>query len=198
MSRYRNSRVFPIALLLIAVAVSIAALVSLARVVFWPGESTDTVKVDTAEQTLLSSDVKNSVEMRVRNDIVGDENFRSYRVTISPESRTFVSYKGYSGTAIDTVTLKNTPAAYEEFTYALKRARMIDGTQLTDEKNDLRGICATGTLYVFEVRTGNDIVKQLWTSTCSDAKGSLRVSYRPLHDLFVDQVPDAAKLIRAL
>lgn len=198
MNRYRNSRVFPIALLLIAVAVSIAALISLARVVFWPSEQNTTTKVDTAEQTLLSSDVNNSVQMRVRMNIVGNEDFRSYKMIVTPQTRTFVSYKGYSGEPIDTIELKNTPVAYEEFAYALKRARMIDGTQFADDKNDLRGICATGTLYVFEVRKGSDIEKQLWTSTCSDAKGSLRGSYRPLHDLFVDQIPDAAKLIRAL
>jgi hypothetical protein len=184
----RNSRIVPIALILIIVAVAIAALISLARTIFFPGIQT-TSQTDTSQQALLDTGINHSVSMTVRGPIVGNEVFHSYTMTISPTSRTLIGYTGYTNTPMDQgITLGNNPAAYEQFVYALDKINYAKGTELTGSSNDLRGVCATGDVYQFSILKDNKSVKTLWTSSCGNAKGSLGTSLTNLTPLFDAQI----------
>lgn len=199
MASYRNSRILPIALILIIVAVAIAALVSLARAVFFAGDSQPTTsQLDVSREALLSSTADRSVRMTVRGAIVADEEFRSYRITVTPSSRTLTTFTGYLDKPISTISLANNVPAYEEFVYALDKADLIEGTELTGERNDIRGICASGLVYEFAVLQNAEPIKNLWTSTCKGSKGSLDANVEQLRGLFVSQVPDAEKPIREI
>lgn len=198
MERYRNSRVFPIAIILIAVAVTIAALVSLARVLFFPAAPLNVSQADTARQELLNTSVTHSVKMFVREEITGAEDARSYEITASPERRTFVGYEGYTGKVIDSARLANSAAGYEQFVHALEKANMTRARQISESDNDTRGVCATGELYIFEIIDGTDTVQSLWTTTCSSTKGSLDANLKNLYELFVAQIPDGRDMIRGL
>lgn len=182
---------------MVIVIIAIAALVSLTRAVFFSGESTDDLVVDQGREALLSTTAEHSVRMTVRGPIVANEEFSSYEITISPSSRKLTVYKGYVETRVDGVSLSNNVRSYEQFVYALDKADMADGTQLTGDRNDLRGICAVGEVYNFEIIEDDEVVKGLWTSTCSGSKGSLDASADQLMELFQAQIPDARKLIRA-
>ncbi len=195
----RSSRIIPIALVLIISAVAIAGLVSLARAVFFSGNSSQTVtQVDVSREALLSTAVNRSVTMTVRGAIVADEQFRSYQITITPTTRTLTTYVGYLDTKVDQITLGNNTPAYEEFVYALDKANFVKGTELTGDKNDRRGICAIGTVYEFAVLKDNASVKTLWTSTCKSIKGSLSANVTTLTNLFVSQIPKAQPLINKI
>jgi hypothetical protein len=196
MARFIPSRIIPIALVLIIVAVAIAALVSLTRAVFFSGSTTSTVAADSSQAALLSTTVDRSVQLTVRGPIVADELFRSYRIVVTPSLRTLTTYTGYLGTQIDTVTLTNNIPAYEQFIHALDNANLTKGIELVGDKNDTRGICATGRLSQFEILNGAKNVKNLWTSTCAGSQGSLDASATQLTNLFVNQVPNATALIR--
>lgn len=198
MATFRTSRIIPIALVLIVIAIAIAALVSLARAVFFSGDGQTTSKVDVSREALLSTTANRSVRVTVRGSIVADEQFRSYQITISPSSRIVTTYNGYLDKQIDQISLPNNIPAYEEFVYALDRANFVKGTELTGEKNDTRGICASGLVYQFDVLQDNKTVKNLWTTTCKSGKGSLVADVSQLKKLFVDQVPGAATLISKL
>lgn len=199
MATYRNSRIIPIALVLIIVAVAIAALVSLARAVFFSGSSqSTTTQVDISKETLLSSAAENAVRMTVRGTIVADEEFRSYQISVSPTSRSLTTYTGYLDKRIDGVQLSNNIPAYEEFVFALDKANLAKGTELSGDKNDLRGICATGLIYQFEILKDNAAVKTLWTSTCKGSKGSLDANLAQLIQLFTSQIPTANTLTSKL
>jgi len=199
MARFTPSRLIPFALILIIAAVAIAALVSLARVIFFPAPNTDTVRqTDTSKESLLSTNADRAVRVTVRGTIVADERFRSYQVVVTPNNRTFTTYNGYLDVPIDTIKLGNNIPAYEEFVYALSRTNMAKGIEATGDKNDIRGVCATGLVYQFEILQNNQPVKSLWASTCGDAKGSLEGSFEKLTDLFVAQVPTAKEVIRKL
>lgn len=196
MYRGKNTRILPIILVIIVVAVAIAALVSIGRALF-SGSSQPTV-ADPAVTALHDTSGQANVEMDVRGPIVATENFRSYKITISPSSRTLTTYSGYQGQVANNEQLDNTQKAYEQFVYALDRADMLKGTAFTGDKDDTRGICATGRVYEFTVFENGAPVKHLWTSTCSGSPGSFQASVSQVGDLFLKQFPDGGQQIGSL
>lgn len=193
MANYRSTRVIPVILVIVIVIIAIVALVSLARVVFFSGsKSTSTTsQVDTSKSALVDTSDSHSVSMTVRGPIVADEAFHSYKIIVTPSSRTITTYEGYLDTVVDQTTLPNSVAGYTEFVYALDKANLTKGKQLTGDDNDTRGICATGNVYDYAIMSGDTTVKDLWTSTCSGSKGSLDASVSQLSALFVKQIPGA-------
>lgn len=188
-------RIVPIALVLIIIAVVIAAVVSVGRGIF--GGEAEPV-TDTGKEALLNTSLDRSVRMTVRGPITADETFRSYTITVAPSSRTLTTYQGYLANQLDTVDLGNNSKSYTQFVYALDRARLVEGDELSGEANDMRGICSNGRLYVYEVMQASNTVKTLWTTTCGNARGSLRGSNQTLLRLFQAQVPDSAKVINKI
>jgi len=188
-------RFIPIIFIIVIVALLIAAAVSVVRI-FTGGNSTESSEVvDNSNQALLSNNVERSVRMTVRGEIVGDEAFRSYRVTVTPTSRDFTRYKGYLEQPLVSKAYENNTKAYDEFVYALSRANLAKGEALSGDADDTRGICADGVLYEFEILNGGSSVKRLWTSTCGGSKGSLNADAEQLQTLFLAQVPDAEQYI---
>lgn len=183
---------------MVIVVIAIVALISLTRAIFFSGDSSGPAIADTSRQELLSTTVSHSVRMTVRGPIVANENFRSYQITVSPSNRSLVTYKGYTDQRIDDVELSNNVRSYEQFVYALDKADMVKGTQLIGDENDLRGICAIGQVYNFEILNNKETVKELWTSTCPGSKGSLKASAEQLMELFQNQIPDSEDLIRSI
>lgn len=189
------SRFIPMIFIIIIAMLVIAAAVSVVRMTLGRDEAQPTQQVDMSETALLSTESGRSVQMTVRGAIVADENFRSYRVTVSPDSRSFVRYKGYLGTELVNKDYRNNAKAYEQFVFALNRAGMAQGVQLTDEANDIRGVCANGVVYEFTIMNGDKVVKHLWTTSCRGASGSLKASAASLQQLFLAQTPDAQQYI---
>lgn len=197
MARYSQNRFLPVALVVVIVIIAVVAVVSLARAVFFSGNrSSETVQIDTSREALLSTGVDRSVQMTIRGPIVADEDFNSYRITVSPSSRSMVTYRGYLDAPIDRINLGNNITAYDEFIHALDKANLALGEQLKEEDDDTRGICATGRVYEYEILNGTNVVKRLWTSTCKGSPGSLKASVDQLTNLFVNQIPDARTPLR--
>lgn len=193
MARYSRNRFIPVLLVVIIMIIAIVALVSLARAIFFSGDrSNDTTQqIDASRDALLSTDVGRRVQMTIRGPIVADENFNSYRITVRPNARTLVTYRGYLDQQVDRVSLGNNVRAYEEFVHALDKANLALGEQFDEDKDDTRGICATGRVYEYEIYDEDTLVKRLWTSTCKGSPGSLRASAEQLTNLFTAQIPDA-------
>jgi hypothetical protein len=192
MDRSGLQRLIPIILVLIIVAVSIAALVSLGRAIFSGGSQT--APVDVGKEALTSTLADRSVKMTVRGPIVATENFHSYTITVTPSMRNMTTYTGYVGSQVDNDQLPNSVKAYEEFTHALDRLNLMDGRTLDDAANNELGACASGTLYEFEVMQGSESIKKLWSTTCKSAQGSLKASASAASRLFQLQIPDYSKL----
>lgn len=197
MAGYRTPRIFPIALVLILMAIAIIGLVYAAQMLFFSGGNTKP-KSDTSQAALLNTSVSHSVLMTVRGQIVADENFRTYQIKIAPNARTFTTYKGYLNEKLENVSLYNNVPAYEQFVYALDRAKFMDSNEFTGDNNDTRGICATGFLYEFSIMDSNKTIKKLWTTTCAGERGSFRVAVAPITNLFVVQIPNVQEKINAL
>lgn len=191
------SRFVPILLVIIITIVAVAAVIAIGRALFGDGSSNNTQpnpNIEDAKTALLSTDVDRSVRLTVRGPIVANENFRSYSITITPDSREMITYEGYLDNQIDRKRLDNNTKAYTELVYALDKRKMMDGKDLTDEQNDLRGICASGKIYKFETIKNNSVVKSLWTSDCSGSKGSAQANVNEILDMFLKQIPDGKKM----
>jgi len=197
MAKYKTTRVFPIILLLIVVAVVVAALFSLARVVFFSDstKNTETIasRIDNSRESLLKTDVSRSVRMTVRGPIVADEDFRTSQITVSPSGRNISVYSGYLATKIDEKNYPNNVPGYTEFVYALNKAELISGEP---DDNDIRGICASGYVYSFDVLKDDKVVGSRWTSTCEGSKGTLTAYLPQVKALFDGQIPDLRAIVR--
>jgi hypothetical protein len=197
MYKGNSSRILPVLLILIVVAIAIAGLVSVGRMIFG-GDQSDPNQVDVGREALLNTSVDRNVRMTVRGPIVADEAFRSYQVTVSPSTRRLVTYSGYLENTLETKQYSNNVKAYEQFVHALDKANMMKGDELEGERDDTRGICATGNVYEFEVMRGDSSVKRLWTSTCKGSPGSFKASVDQVESLFLEQIPDSRDVLRNL
>jgi len=194
MYRGNSSRIFPIILVLVIIAIVIVVLVSVGRAVFFGGGSAQ-IEPDPGREALLSTDAGSSVSMTVRGPIVANEEFNTYRITVSPNNRNMTVYAGYLERVTETKELGNNTRAYEEFVYALDKANYMRGEAATGEDDDTRGICATGRVYEFAVMDSESTVKRLWTSTCDGSPGSFRASVEQVGELFWNQIPDSDELL---
>jgi len=191
-----GSRFFPMLITIVIIVLIIVAIVSIGRAIFGGGSDTTDPETDRGRTELLKIEGDHSVSLTVRGPIVADENFKSYRILISPDSRSMDVYEGYLDENERSKSLDNNAEAYEEFVYALDKANIMKGTEPADENlNDLRGVCATGFVYEYAVLVNDEPVKHLWTSTCGGSKGTLNASVSQLNDLFFEQIPDSSELV---
>lgn len=189
------SRFVPILLVIVITIVAVAAVIAIGRALFGKNDSGQIDQnVNTGQVALLSTEEGRAVRLTVRGPIVANENFRSYSVIISPSSRDMTTYEGYLDKEINQKKLDNNVKAYTELVYALDKRKMMNGTQLTEQQNDLRGICASGKVYKFETLKDNSVVKSLWTSDCSGSKGSAQANVNEILDMFLKQIPDGKKM----
>lgn len=199
MDRSGFQRITPVVLVLLVVAIAAAALFSLGRNFIGLGGSAPAdsgIKpINAGKDALINLSADRSVLMTVRGPIVASENFHSYAIIVSPESRNMTTFKGYVGEKVNSVQMSNNTKAYTQFVYALDREKLMNGNAFEGDTNDTRGICPSGYLYEFAVAKGQDIVRKLWTTTCASARGSLRVgSLQRVSGLFKKQIPDYTKL----
>ena len=197
MASYRTTRFIQVTFLILVAVLAIGALVYIGRMLFFT-PSTSTSQVDTSENALLDTGADRAVRLTVRGPIVADEDFRSYQMEITPNNRVLTLSKGYLNQQFDNITLGNNIPAYEQFIYALNRAGMMFGSELTGDSNDTRGVCATGRLYEFQILNAGKAVKTLWTTTCSSASGSQTASASVIRQLFIDQIPGSVTKIGRL
>lgn len=197
-SKNSLSRFIPILLVIVIMIVAIAAVIAIGRALLGGGssnDSTSTAVTDEGRTALLTVDTSRSVRLTVRGPIVSNESFRSYRVTISPEERDITTYEGYMEKVIETKKFDNNNRAYEELVHALDKRRMMDGRVLTEEQNDLRGICASGQIYQFDTLVNGETVRSLWTSDCDGSKGSATANVSEVINMFLNQIPEGRKIV---
>ena len=193
------SRFVPILLVIVITIVAVAAVIAIGRALFGGNESDQKDKnINAGQIALLSTDEGRAVRLTVRGPIVANENFRSYSVIVSPSSRQITTYEGYLEKEISQKKLDNNVKAYTELVYALDKRKMMNGTQLTEQQNDLRGICASGKVYKFETLSDNSVVKSLWTSDCSGSKGSAQANVNEILDMFLKQIPEGKKMVAGI
>lgn len=197
MYRGSNPRIIPIIITIIIVALVISALVAVGRMMFGSNDGSSTDSAPTISSSVLDTTANRSVRWTVRGPIVAEENFRSYQITVGPNSRTYTVYSGYLGSVVSTQTYPNNTRAYEEFVHALTNAD-ITSTR-TAASDDIRGVCATGGIaYKFEALNNNEADQSLWSSTCAQSRGTMAADALKIQALFVNQIPDFKPLFTSV
>lgn len=200
MYRGNSRRLFPILLVAIIMIIAIVALVSAGRALFSgkPAANQPTSSQDQDQNNLLDTATNRGVRVTVRGAIVAQENFRSYQIIITPNSRAMTVYQGYLGDVLDSKQYTNNVKAYDEFVHALDKANFTKGGEASKDKDDTRGICAGGTVYEYDLLDGTNSTKHLWTSTCSGSKGTFQASIDQVQNLFSKQIPDYGTLTKGM
>lgn len=179
---------------IIAIILIVGVIVGLAFAVRVAMSRNTTRQADTSEESLLSTTADRAVKFTVRGPIVANEDFRSYQITVTPNSRTLTVYEGYLKNVSQKITKSNNVAAYKQFVYALNDVGFMSGSQSSDE-NDVNGVCATSYAYEFEIIQDGETLKKLWTSKCSSARGTANGSLSSVEDLFIVQIPGGEDII---
>ena len=192
MYRSNDNRIFPMILIAVVVIALVAGLVTVGRYLFSGTGNSEEVqsRQEVAREQLTTANTDSSVRMTIRGPLVADENFRSYRISISPDSRNYAEYSGYLDEELDTKSYPNNRQAYVQFVHALDKAAFTkEGKYSEEEAGDLRGICATGLVYEFEIMNGDDATQSYWTSTCKGSQGTFGASVDQVKSLFRSQIP---------
>lgn len=194
MYRSSSNRIFPIILVVIVVVAVIAGLITVGRYLFGGNSEqreAEQSRIATTRDQLLTLETDRSVRVTVRGPIVGDDRFRTERISISPTQRTYTIYEGYLEDVEDQQSYNNNMEAYEEFVHALDKAAFVEPGRDAEVEgvDDVRGICATGRVYDFEIVGSTGTVHQTWTSTCKGSPGSFGASLEQVIKLFTAQIP---------
>lgn len=199
MNRDGSRRILPTILVIVIIIVAVVAIVSLGRAIFGGGGDTaDNEAAQATRQALLDTTQGSAVSLTVRGKIINNDEFRSYRILITPSTRTMTTYSGYLESPLKSKEYSNNVRAYEEFVYALDKAGFANTVTLTDDKNDTRGVCAAGNINEYDILKDDKSVKQIWTSTCSGITGSMKANPVQIRNLFQAQIPDHAALIQTI
>lgn len=189
-----RSRFLPFIIVVIVIVLVVAAFVGLGRLIFGGGDSSQ----PSGDKAPLSSELLNAgnsraVSMTVRGPIVGNEEFRSYQITVSSDERSITSWKGYDRTnVIDSKRLDNDEKAYREFIYALDYAGFTKSAEV--ESDNTNGLCSKGRVYDFQLLAGSSVVDHRWTTNCG-VKGSFRGDGPAIRELFLKQIPNASEIV---
>lgn len=194
MYKGNKPKIVPILIAVVIIALIVAALVSLGRMLFSGGSSTNqnngTTESEKIRTDLLDTSNGRAVRFTERGPIIADEEFKSYQIVVTPTTRTYTTYNGYLDRVVGTKVYQNNDRAYEELVFALDKAYVykVRDTQGVDE---IRGVCATnGRLYIFETTNIDTATHTLWTSTCKGSPGNMGANLAQIKALFVNQVPD--------
>lgn len=196
MYRSNSARIVPIIIFVVVAAALIFGLVTVGRYIFGGTRNdTDQVMVDQSRDELITVDTERTVRMIVRGPIVADEEFRTYEISISPNQRVVTLYNGYREAVEERERYSNNTPAYEEFVYALDKAAFTTPGALTEsEASDVRGICATGRVFEYELFDDDARLQRYWTSTCKGSPGTLGADTAQITNLFVAQVPEDTEI----
>lgn len=192
MYRSNSARVVPLIIFAVVAAALIFGLVTVGRYIFG-GTRNDAEQsvIDQSRDELLTVDTGRMVRMTVRGPIVAEEEFRTYEIAVSPNDRVVSVYTGYREAVQERERLVNNTPAYEEFVYALDKAAFTKPGRYSDsEASDVRGICATGRVFEYELFDDDVRLQRYWTSTCKGSPGTLGADTAQVTNLFIAQIPD--------
>jgi hypothetical protein len=154
-----------------------------------PGETTQQGKKAIALADYADKDAK--ATYTIRGKIVGEESFKSVRISVTRRERRYELLSGYEDTIQDSKTFYNTDAAYSVFIKALDKAGF--SREKTTTIKDETGSCALGHLYTYDLKEGSNQKIHFWSTSCG-TQGSLGGDTSLIQQLFQNQIPDYNKL----
>ncbi len=134
------------------------------------------------------------VKYSLRGPINALENHRVLEITIGRNNRTAVIYEGYNGKILKAESFNNTEAAYSKFLAALENSGYTN-TRIAEPNIVPDGACPQDRRADFEIIQGSQTIQSLWTTSCSNARGTFAGQTPTVRALFADQLPDYEEFV---
>lgn len=134
-----------------------------------------------------------TVTYTVEGQVVGEEEHRAVRITVSSDTRKIEIIRGYNNSVEKTQTFTNTQAGFEEFLKALELAGFNRKRDYTPE--DYRGVCPLGRRFIYEFEKSGEESLKTWSTSCSAKEGTFGGTATTIRTLFEKQIPEYNKAI---
>lgn len=133
------------------------------------------------------------VVMTTQGAIVGNDVFRSIRITVTRDQRTIEILDGYTNEVQSSKTFANNQAAFEAFLWALRNAGYMNTR--TVKVTDDRGVCPQGLRYSYELWDNDEQLHRSWSTSCTTKDGTFGGASATVQRLFQNQITDYSDII---
>lgn len=131
------------------------------------------------------------ISWTMQGRLVGEDQYRAVRVTVTRSTRTVEILDGYGERTERKAEYKNSAEGYQTFTRALDLANF--GRERVVKNPDERGVCPLGNRYIYRVQDGSREVMRTWSDTCVITDGPSAGTPSLITQLFKSQIPDYSK-----
>lgn len=181
---------YGIAILLVAFFAIITAVVFVGR-----GNNSAPAKAAKITKTVdYESKSTASLSWTQQGRLVGTDQRKAIRVTVTREKRTVEVLEGYEERVASSQEYANSPAAFSTFVRALDNANF--GRERTVKQPDERGVCPLGSRFIYKLTDASKEVMRTWSDTCLVADGPFgggANSAQLIQQLFKLQITDYTK-----
>jgi hypothetical protein len=130
----------------------------------------------------------------MQGKIVGDDQYRSIRITVSQTNRRLDILSSYDDTIEKSETFDNTLSGYTVFLNALDRAGFRSTRK--SEVGDFKGVCPLGNRFIYTLSTEDGELINTWSDSCRRSDGTFAGDPNLVRRLFQAQITDYSKLIK--
>lgn len=173
------------------IGIAIILLVAIFLIAFGLGDKNTSTKKNISLEDYAFSDA--TVSVTTDGIINGDDQHRAIKITVSKTHRTLHVYQGYEGTIIKSKSFTNNPTAFEQFLASLQNSKWTAVNKRSPASVD--GQCPTGFRYIFASSGINDVPNNLWSTTCSNIRGTFAGDSDLILRLFQLQITDYDSLV---
>lgn len=135
----------------------------------------------------------NTVSYTIQGKLVGEEERRAVRITITQTERKAEILQGYDEAVIKTQVAANKQSAYDTFLRALVTAGFNNSNK--NVNSDERGSCPNGRRFIYTANFSDQTKYRSWGASCSKA-GSFLGNKEIIRSLFENQIPEFDTFIR--
>ncbi len=175
------------------IAVIIIALFAVLGVVLLVNRNNTTPNGTPTTNTVTLSDSNSSPSASIswtqQGRIVGNNQFSSIRVTVTPSYRRLEILNGYENQVLRSSEYQNNQDAYNTFSRALDLLKF--GRSRTVSNDNVQGVCPFGNRFLYNFNANSQQLVNTWSDTCSTSDGTYAGSNAAsTSQLFRNQIPD--------
>ncbi len=178
------------------IAVIIIALFAVLGVVILVNRNNTTPSGQPTTKTVTLSDSDSSptasISWTQQGRIVGNNQFNSIRVTVTPTYRRLEILNGYQNTVVRSNDYENNQDAYNTFARALDLLKF--GRSRTVSNPNVEGVCPFGNRFLYNFNANSQQLVNTWSDTCNVSNGTYAGSNAvSTGQLFRNQIPDYSR-----
>lgn len=135
-----------------------------------------------------------SISWTQQGRLVGEDQRRAIRVTVTRSKRTVEVLAGYPERVESSAEFPNSTEAFAAFTRALDTAGF--GRERIVRQADERGVCPLGSRFIYRLTDSGQEIMRTWSDSCRTSDGPFGGGNTPqlIGRLFKEQITDYAKI----